>query len=65
MFYYKGGDIFLVENGNGDKCVFLFVYRFVQVVSNVGDFWYSYYGDMDFLIFNIFFLYGIIIDWFY
>lgn len=62
IFHHKGGDIFLAENGNGDICVSLPAHRSVQVVSNVGDFRYSYHGDTDSSTSNKFSPHGITTD---
>lgn len=62
MFHHKGGDIFVTENGNGDICVSLPAHRSVQVVSNVGDFRYSYHGNTDSSTSNKFSPHGITTD---
>jgi hypothetical protein len=45
LFSYKGGDIFLTENGNKDVCVSLTVNKCMIVVNRVGEFRFSYEGN--------------------
>ena len=47
LFPYKGGEIFLAENGNGDICLSLPANRSVEVVNRDGIFRFSYHGNHD------------------
>ena len=62
LFPYKGGEIFLAENGNGDICVSLPANRSVEVVNRDGIFRFSYHGNHDARTFYEFSPHGIATD---